>query len=134
MFFSSDFGNPDTVTKFFSDIELFAWQGASPDPQRFMDFFCSWEIASKENKWAGRNPSRWHSDEYDRVYRASLKELDPVKRATLFIRMNDLAIESHHVIPVVSRPNVAVLARRLRAPLSGFSSDLFLLQDWYMEA
>lgn len=134
VFFGSDFGNPDTASKFFGDIEMFAWQGASPDPQRFMDVFCSWEIASKENKWIGRNFSRWHNDEYDRVYRASLKELDPVKRAAMFIKMNDLVIESHHVIPVVSRPNVAALARRLRAPLSGFSSDLFLLQDWYMEA
>jgi len=112
---------------------LFAWQGGNPDPQRFMDVFCSWEIPSKENKWTGRNASRWHSEAYDQAFRASQKELDPVKRAALFIKMNDLVIESRHVIAVVNRPTVAALARRLRAPLSGFSSDLYLLQDWYMD-
>jgi peptide/nickel transport system substrate-binding protein len=48
--------------------------------------------------------------------------------------MNDLVVESRYVIPIVNRPTVAALARRLRAPLSGFSTDLYLLQDWYMEA
>ena len=134
VFFSSDYGNPDTVSKFFSDIQMFAWTGANPDPQRFMDYFCSWEIPNRENKWIGRNVSRWHSDAYDQAFRAAQAELDPVKRAAIFIRMNDLVIEGRYIIPIVNRPTVVALARRLRAPLSGFSSDLYLLQDWYMEA
>ena len=57
-----------------------------------------------------------------------------VKRMRDYARRNDLVIEGRYVIPIVNRPTVVALARRLRAPLSGFSSDLYLLHDWYMEA
>jgi peptide/nickel transport system substrate-binding protein len=134
VFFSSDFGSPDTYTKFFCDMEMYTSIIGPPDPARFMDFFCSWEIASKENKWVGRNSSRWHSEDYDKLYRASEKELDPVKRAAMFIRMNDMAIDSRYVIPIVNRPTVAAVSRKLRATMNGFATDLFLLQDWYKEA
>ncbi len=42
-----------------------------PEPQRFMDPFVSWEIASKANKWAGRNNTRWRNEEYDRAWKAA---------------------------------------------------------------
>ena len=61
-----------------------------PDPERFMDQYLTREISSKANKWQGRNISRWRSDEYDKTLRAAESEMDPVKRAALFIRMNDL--------------------------------------------
>ena len=51
--------------------------------------------------------SRWRNDEYDKAYRAAEGELDPVKRAALFIRMNDLVVAEQVVIPVVNRPRVA---------------------------
>ena len=66
--------------------------------------FVSWEIASKENKWQGRNITRWRNEEYDKAFRAAEGELDPVKRAALFITMNDLVVGDPAVIPVVYRP------------------------------
>jgi len=65
--------------------------------------FLSWEAASKENKWQGRNITRWRNDEYDKAFRSAEGELDPVKRAALFIRMNDMACNESAVIPVVNR-------------------------------
>ena len=107
---------------------------APPDPQRFMDQFTSWEIASRTNKWAGRNATRWHSEEYDRTWKAAESEMDPVKRAALFIKMNDLAIQEVVVIPVVWRPRVAVISHRLRnAEQSGWDSDFWNLPNWYRE-
>jgi hypothetical protein len=44
VFLSSDAGNPDTYRHFLSS-----------------------EIASKENKWTGRNVTRWQSPEYDKL-------------------------------------------------------------------
>jgi peptide/nickel transport system substrate-binding protein len=134
VFFSSDVGNPDTYTKFYCDLEMYTTTMTQPDPQVFMDQFCSWQIATKENKWQGRNISRWRSDEYDKAWRAAENELDPVKRAALFMRMNDLAIEARAVIPVVFRPRVSAVSNKLRAPLSGWDIDFWLLKDWYREA
>src|SRR5262249_56270378 len=90
VFFSSDVANPDTYTKFYCDLQMYNTTMPWPDPQPFMDQFVSWEIASKANKWQGRNVTRWTSDDYDKAFRAAQRELDPVKRAALFIRMNDL--------------------------------------------
>ena len=33
-----------------------------------MNQFVSWEIATKANKWQGRNITRWRSEEYDEGY------------------------------------------------------------------
>ena len=77
-----------------------------PDPAVFLRQFCSWEVATKANKWQGRNITRWQSKEYDDIYKAAQVELDPVKRAAMMIKMNDLAVNNHVVIPVVARPVV----------------------------
>jgi len=133
VFFSSDLSNPDTNVKFYADLEMFAISGG-PDPWVFMNQFCSWEIAAKANKWQGRNLSRWRNDEYDEVYRAASRELDPVKRAALFIRMNELIVENRVAIPLVNRPEMGAAARNLQMTLSGWDSHLWLLKDWYRDA
>ena len=134
IYFSSDVANPETNTKFFADIQMFALSRTNPDPGRFMELFCSWEMASRENKWQGRNLARWRSDDYDKAFRSAQTELDPVKRAALFIRMNDLVCSSNAVIPIVYRPDVSAVSNRLHAPLSGWSSNLWRLHDWYRDA
>jgi peptide/nickel transport system substrate-binding protein len=133
VYFSSDVANPDTYTKFYTDIQMYTTTMTQPDPELFMNQFTSWEIASKGNKWQGRNITRWKSDEYDRTYRAAESELDPVKRAALFIKMNDLVIQNVVVIPVVFRPRVAAISNRLRAEQSGWDSDFWNLPNWYRE-
>ena len=134
VFFSSDVANPDTYTKFYSDIQMYTTTMTQPDPEVFMDQFCTWQIATKENKWQGRNILRWRNDDYDKAYRAAQSELDPLKRAALFIRMNDLVIGDQAVIPVAHRPRVAALATKLRATMSGWDNDFWNLKDWYREA
>jgi peptide/nickel transport system substrate-binding protein len=134
VYFSSDVANPDTARKFYSDIQMYTIGSPSvPDPDRFMQQFVSWEIASKDNKWQGGNPTRWRNEEYDKIYRAAQGELDPVKRAALFIKMNDMVVEDVAVIPVVNRRWVAAMSHKLRATLSGWDNDFWNLKDWYRE-
>jgi peptide/nickel transport system substrate-binding protein len=134
VYFSSDTANPDTARKFYSDIQMYTIGSPSvPDPERFMQQFVSWEIASKDNKWQGYNPTRWRSEEYDKIFRAAQGELDPVKRAALFIKMNDMVVDDVAVIPVVNRRWVAAMSKQLRATLSGWDNDFWNLKDWYRE-
>jgi peptide/nickel transport system substrate-binding protein len=133
VFFSSDVANPDTYTKFDCDIQMYTTNMPQPDPEVFMDQFSSWEAASKENKWQGRNITRWTSEEYDKAFRAAKNELDPVKRAVLFIRMNDLVCQNQVVIPVVYRPGVAAVSNKLRVNLSGWDTNMGNLKEWYRE-
>jgi peptide/nickel transport system substrate-binding protein len=134
VFFSSDVANPDTYAHFSTDIQMFTTTMTQPDPELFMLQFTSWEAASKENKWQGRNITRWKSEEYDKLFRSAESELDPVKRAALFIKMNELVIQNVVVIPVVFRPRVAAVATTLRMEQSGWDSDFWALHNWYREA
>jgi len=134
VFFSSDVGNPDTYTKLYADMQMFTTTMTQPDPGIFMNQYCSWEFSSKANKWQGRNATRWSSPDYDNAYHAAENELDPVKRAALFIKMNDLVINDHAIVPVVTRPRVRASNLKLKVPESGWDSDFWALQDWYREA
>ncbi len=134
VFFSSDVGNPDTYTKFYADLQMFTTTMTQPDPSTFMRQFLSSEIASKSNKWQGRNITRWQNADYDALYHAAEHETDPVKRAALFIKMNDLVIKNVVVIPVVYRPSVAAVSTRLHVLLSGWDSYIWDLHDWYADA
>ena len=134
VYFSSDFANPDTFSKFYSDIQMYTTTMTQPDPERFMNQFCSWELATKENKWQGRNIGRWRSEEYDKTFRAAESELDPVKRAAHFIKLNELVVADVGVIPVVYRPRVQAVSLKLQTLVSGWDNDFWMLSEWYRDA
>ncbi len=134
VYFSSDVANPDTVRHFDADLQMYTVNMDAPDPQNFMRQFVSWEIAQKANKWQGLNPSRWHSEAYDKAFRMAENELDPVRRAALFIAMNDMVVGDHVVIPLVYRPAVNGLVKNLSATLSGWDNVFSNLKDWYRAA
>jgi peptide/nickel transport system substrate-binding protein len=102
VFFSNDPGNPDTIARFQADMQTYT-TFTGLDPQFFMAQFCSWDIPTKENRWTGRNITRWRNAEYDALWKKAEHEMDPLKRAAMFIRMNDLVIQSGVVIPITWR-------------------------------
>src|SRR3954451_846461 len=133
VFFSSDVANPDTYSHFYCDMQMYTTTMTQPDPETFLNQFVSWEVATRENKWQGRNITRWTSNEYDKAFAAAEGELDPAKRAALFIKMNDLVVGYPAVIPVVYRPRVSAISQRLRPHLSGWDNDMWDLRNWYRE-
>ena len=134
VFFSSDTANPDTYTHFYCNSEMFTTTMLQPDPQIFMNQYLSAEVATKANKWQGRNISRWTSKEYDELYRQAERELDAVKRAAIYIKLNDMVVEDNYIQPVVYRPRVTALNSKLTAHLSGWDNDLWQLASWYRDA
>jgi peptide/nickel transport system substrate-binding protein len=134
VYFSSDAANPDTARKFYADIQILTTGvGSPPDPEGLMRQFLSSEVAAKENKWQRGNATRWRNDAYDKLFHAAEGELDPVKRAALFIAMNDMVVEDGVVIPVVRRPQVSAISNKLKATLSGWDSTFWDLRNWYRQ-
>jgi peptide/nickel transport system substrate-binding protein len=133
VYFSSDVANPGTYEHFSTDLQMYTTAMQQPDPGAFMRQFLSTEIASKANKYQGRNVVRWQSPEYDRLFAQSEVEIDPVKRAAMFIALNDMLIKDVVVIPVVTRPNVSAVANNLHAPLSGWDTNTYAIHDWYRD-
>jgi peptide/nickel transport system substrate-binding protein len=135
VFFSSDPGNTDTYSHFAADLQMYNTTMASPDPQYFMNQFLSTEVAQKANKWAGRNPTRWRNETYDRLWSAAEVEFDPVKRAAMFVQMNDLLWSQAAVIPESWRSRTSAAGARLRGlDLSGWDSTLWHIAYWTREA
>jgi peptide/nickel transport system substrate-binding protein len=131
VFFSSDESNPDTLNKFWADMQMFAQTMLQPDPQDAMVIFTSAESASRANRWIGRNSGRYQDPEYDRLHAAAGREMDPIRRAAMFIAMNDRLCGSNYVIPLIARSEVDGVAHSLQARLSAWSPDIAFLHDWY---
>jgi peptide/nickel transport system substrate-binding protein len=133
VFFSSDTANPDTYPHFYCDAQMYNTTMPQADPQLFMNQYVSWQVANKENKWQGRNVSRWQSREYDELYKQCEQELDAVKRVAMFIKLNDLVVSDNYIQPIVSRTRAAALSGKLTAHISGWDNDLWQLASWYRE-
>jgi peptide/nickel transport system substrate-binding protein len=132
VYFSSDVGNPDTGGKFYNDLEMHtSYSGA--DPENFLRSFVSYDVAQKANKWSGRNSTRWQNKDYDALFRSATLELDPVKRAGILIKCNEMVVNEQVVIPVVSRPDVAAVRDKLAVDLTGWDSNTWDLPNWYID-
>lgn len=130
VFFSSDVANPDTFPKFYSDLQMYTTGPTQPDPAQWLRLFLSSELSQKANKWQGRNITRWQSKEYDDTWNAAENELDPIKRAALLIKANDLVIQANVIIPILFRLSVSAAVKNLSVPLSGWESELAELRAW----
>ena len=134
VFFSSDVGNPDTYAKFYADLEMFQIPLSQPDPAQHMRRWHSRFVATKENKWQGTNFPRWVNKDYDAAIDAAENETDPVKRAALYMKCNDLMLQDTVFIPAMHRLKVEAAANTLRPVVSGWANETDNLFDWYREA
>ena len=60
-------------------------------------------------------------------------EIDPMKRAQLLIKCNDLVIDHIVVIPMMFRFGVAGVAKTLHASLTGWDNDPSNISAWYKD-
>jgi peptide/nickel transport system substrate-binding protein len=134
IYFSSDPGNHDSASHFYADLQMYTVTPGAPDPQTHLRQFASWEVASRANNWSGHNVVRWVNAAYDRLWKQAEHELEPVKRASLFMRMNDLLIEDVVVIPIVWRHEVVAMSHALQGmELTTWDSVLWDLAYWYRQ-
>ena len=135
VFGSSDPSNRDTYTHFSADLQLITYFQSAPDPERFMSLFTSEEVPSKENNYQRYNAPRWRSPVYDELFAASRTEMDPVKRAALFIRMNELLVQDGAVLPLARRATVNARASTIKgADHTAWDRAFWRLANWYREA
>jgi peptide/nickel transport system substrate-binding protein len=131
VYFSSDTNNLDGNVRFHADLQMYT-VFVGLDPQMFMAQFVSWEIPTRENKWTGRNLTRWRNPEYDGLWRAADAEMDPLKRAGLFIRMNDMVVQDHVVIPITQRNILHATSHQIEGfELNGWDSIFGNIAYWH---
>ena len=103
IFFSADPNNTNTGRHFYADMQEYFIGNRFPDPGAYMDAWRCDQILQQANNWAGGgNVARWCRADYDDLSDQVATEIDPLIRARLFIRMNDLLIEDVAAIPLVN--------------------------------
>jgi peptide/nickel transport system substrate-binding protein len=134
VFFSSDTANPDTYSHFYCDAQEYNTTMTQADAGFFMNQYLSSQVATRDNKWQGRNVSRWRNQDYDDIHKQADGELDVVKRAAMYIKLNDLVVSDNYIQPLLRRPKVSAVAANLKVPSSGWDNDLWRIADWYRDA
>jgi len=131
VYFSSDAGNPDTSSHFYADIEMYTNGNSSPEPFSYMEGLTTAQIAQKSNQWSGNNNPRWSNKEYDALIEQLKNELDPTKRAVLFIKANDIEVQDYAEIPLVHRRTVYGKIKALQNQNSTtWDSELWNIANW----
>ena len=133
-FFSSNPDNPDNVWRFYADIEMYANGTSSIDPQDYLSNWLTTEIPGSENNWRGGNVSRWSNQEYDDLHEDLKRTPIGPDRENLVIRMNDMLVQNHVVIPLVNRAFVSASSNNLKGiRVNGWDSELWNIHEWYRE-
>jgi len=134
VFFGGDPNSPDTLGKFYTDVEMYTNGSQAPDPQTYLGgWLCNdgENIAQSENNYLGDNVERWCSEEYDALWTELAQTSDPDKRVELVVALNDLLHNEYVQIPLVFRGLPAAQARTLEGVnLSGWDGDLWNIEDW----
>ncbi len=131
VFFGGDPGNPDTLNKFYADLQMYTNGPNSADPQQYLQGWTCAEISSAANQWNGSNDGRYCNPEYDALFEQLKTELDPVRRAELAIKMNDLLVNDGAVIPLINRRTPNAKLKNLEGPtFNTFDSSIWNIATW----
>jgi len=129
VFFSNT--SPDGANHFWADVQMFT-DNSTPDFTNYLSGWTSKRAASKTNNWNAPNFSRYQNPQFDAVVESLRTEIDPAKRADLFVQANDILILDVVAIPLVSRPQVSSgIANTLRNVVpTGWDSEMYSVADW----
>ncbi len=126
VYFSSDPSNNETTGHFYADLQMFTAGNMTPDPTAYLKLYTCEQIPQKVNNWSGNNNSRYCNPEYERLWQQSTSELDFAKRKKIFISLNDMLVDGHHVIPLVHRADVVAFSN----DISGYEFTPWDLRTW----
>lgn len=131
VFFGGDPASPDTLQKFYADVEMYTNNFDGTDPEKYMANWTCTMIPSPQNGWLGRNIPRYCNPEYDKLVStlASTAELD--KRAVISKKLNDMISDEGALIPLVHRGDVSARSNTLEGVrMNSWDSQLWNVADW----
>ncbi|MCB0121007.1 MAG: peptide ABC transporter substrate-binding protein [Caldilineaceae bacterium] len=134
VFFGGDPNSPDTLGKFYTDVEMFTNGPETTDPQNYLaGWLCEdgENIAQSENNYLGNNTERWCSPEYDAMWTELSTTADPDRRIELAIALNDMLHNEYVNLPLVFRGSVSAHSNTLQNfQINGWDSETWNIEDW----
>lgn len=131
VFFGGDVGSPDTVQKFFADVQMFATMFDGTDPEAYLAGWRCDRIPSPANQWQGSNYTRFCDNAFDDLTDQLSATSDPEKRAALGRQMNDTLVQNFVTLPLIDRGRVSAHVNSLGGVvLNTWDSELWNIADW----
>ncbi len=134
VYFGADPASPDTLNKFFADVQMFANNPEALDPQTYLaGWLCrdGAEISRLENQFNGQNYERWCSAEYDALWDEYAATSDPDQRAEMAKQLNDMLAQEVVNIPLIFRGDVSAHANDLAGvAMNSWDSQLWNIGEW----
>jgi peptide/nickel transport system substrate-binding protein len=132
VFFGADPGSPDTLQKFYADVQMYANNFDGTDPEKYLgDWVCS-EFPEPESQWQGGNTSRFCTEEFDALHAKMGETAGLEERGKIAIELNDMIVNSPSYIPLVWRGRVSSKSNTLGGVIMNpWDSELWNAADWY---
>ncbi|AUH32928.1 peptide ABC transporter substrate-binding protein [Paracoccus tegillarcae] len=132
VFFGSDPGSPDTLVKFYADVEMYTDVYDGTDPGTFLAEHSCDSIPSPENQWQGENAARFCNEEFDAMAKEMEQTAGIEARAELAKRMNLILTKEEMVLqPLISRGRVSVTSNALAGfEMNPWDSEFWNIADW----
>ncbi len=135
VYFGGDPSSPDTLGKFYSDVEMYTNGNDSIEPQQYLaGWLCNdgENITRRANNWLGENVNRWCSEEYDALFREYTAAVEPETRQELAKSLNDMLVQEYVVLPQVYRGSVSAHHNSLGGvQMNGWDTEEWNIEDWY---
>lgn len=132
VFFGTDAGSPDTLQKFYADVQMYAdnFEGGNPAP-----YLAKWtcdKAPGPDNQWQGENISRFCDPAYDAMMVELSKTVDPTERGQIGRKLNDmLTKDSNAIIPLIYRGTASAHSNTLGGvEMNAWDSELWNVADW----
>lgn len=131
VFFGEDPSSPDTIGKFYADVEMFTVDTVSPDAEAYLGRNTTRQIPTVENNFALSNTPRFYSEEFDALHAELQTTADPARRNALVIALNDLAVQSYAFVPLIYRGDVSAVATDIEGfRMTSWDSELWNIEAW----
>ena len=132
VFFGSDPNSPDTLVKFYADVEMYTDVYDGTDPGTFLAEHACNAIPGPENQWQGENAARFCFEEYDALVAEMSETSGQEARAELAKKMNLMLTRDTMVLqPLISRGRVSVSSNALAGVhMNPWDSEFWNVAEW----
>ena len=133
VFFGGDPGSPDTFQKFYADVEMYANNSDSPDPEVYLGQYQCKNAPTPESQWQGENINRFCDPAYDALIAELSGTTDVAKRQEIAKKLNDMVTkDSMIVVPLVHRGTLSAHSNTLGGVvMNAWDTELWNIADWY---
>ena len=133
VFFGGDPGSPDTFQKFYADVEMYANNSDSPDPESYLGQYQCKNAPTPETQWQGENINRFCNPDYDALHAELGSVTDIAKRQEIAKKLNDMVTkDSMIVVPLVHRGTLSAHSNTLGGvQINAWDSEMWNAADWF---